>query len=61
MKSKIEEVMSSLELLDARAKRASDLSGGMKRKLSVAMAIVGDNKVCVMWIAVKACRTCINL
>ena len=45
MKAKIEEVMASLELMDARDKRASNLSGGMKRKLSVAMAIVGNNKV----------------
>ena len=45
MKAKIEELMTSLDLMDAREKRASNLSGGMKRKLSVAMAIVGKNKV----------------
>ena len=45
MKAKIEELMTSLDLMDAREKRASNLSGGMKRKLSVAMAVVGNNKV----------------
>ena len=37
--------MNSVDLLDQADVLASKLSGGQKRKLSVAMALIGDPKV----------------
>ncbi|CAM1320016.1 ABCA3 (predicted) [Pycnogonum litorale] len=47
-KSQIEEVIKLVRLESKADTRADTLSGGMKRKLSLAMAMVGDPKVLVL-------------
>lgn len=43
-KQQIEKVMSDIELLPFRYTRAHQLSGGNKRKLSIAIALIGGSK-----------------
>ena len=56
VKAKIDDLITSLDLKDAREKRGNQLSGGMKRKLSVAMALVGNNKVLTVTIYKEHCN-----
>ncbi|MBP5281010.1 MAG: ABC transporter ATP-binding protein [Lachnospiraceae bacterium] len=44
-KHRVEEIIQTFHLEEVRAKRAKTLSGGWKRKLSIAMAIIGNPKV----------------
>ena len=43
----VSRALNSVDLADQADVMASKLSGGQKRKLSVAMALIGDPKVCV--------------
>ncbi len=45
VKARVETVIDMFHLNDVRGKRAKTLSGGWKRKLSIAMAIIGEPKV----------------
>ena len=45
IRDRVEEVLKSFHLEEVRTKRAKTLSGGWKRKLSIAMAIIGEPKV----------------
>lgn len=45
VKSRVEEILKVFHLEEVRKKRAKTLSGGWKRKLSIAMAIIGKPKV----------------
>lgn len=47
-KQKIEEVLASLDLLDKIQERARSLSGGMKRRLMVAKALLHDPKLLIL-------------
>ena len=47
-KQKIEEVLTSLDLLDKMHERARSLSGGMKRRLMVAKALLHDPKLLIL-------------
>lgn len=47
-KQKIEEVLASLDLLDKINERARSLSGGMKRRLMVAKAMLHDPKLLIL-------------
>jgi ABC-type multidrug transport system ATPase subunit len=40
--SELDRVLGEVGLLDEKSKKSKDLSGGMKRRLSVAIAIIGD-------------------
>lgn len=40
-----EELLSQVKLVEAANVRAASYSGGMKRRLSVAIALIGDPKV----------------
>jgi ABC-type transporter Mla maintaining outer membrane lipid asymmetry ATPase subunit MlaF len=42
---KVAETLDLVKLREVRAKKASELSGGMKRKLSVAIALIGDSEI----------------
>lgn len=48
IKAMVEEVLTSLELLPHRHKLSMRLSGGMKRKLCCAIALIGDPKVVLL-------------
>ena len=48
MNSLIEETLSVVMLTEHRLKKVKELSGGMKRKLSLAMAIVTKPKVIIL-------------
>ena len=41
----VSEMISMVGLDEHAGKKCDDLSGGMKRKLSVAMALIGDSKI----------------
>ena len=41
----VEEILKAFHLEEVRSKRAKTLSGGWKRKLSIAMAIIGNPKI----------------
>lgn len=43
--AKADEILATVGLADASDTRCEDLSGGMKRKLSVGMALIGDSKI----------------
>lgn len=45
VKSRVEEILKGFHLEEVRSKLARTLSGGWKRKLSIAMAIIGKPKV----------------
>ena len=45
LKEEIERISSLLDLSNALNKYAKNLSGGMKRRLSLSMALIGDSKV----------------
>ena len=42
---KIDQALKDVDLEDSRSKWSKELSGGQKRKLSVAIALIGDPKV----------------
>lgn len=44
----ITETLSLVMLTDHKNKRVDQLSGGMKRKLSLGMSLVGDSKVIIL-------------
>lgn len=44
-KEKSERLMNELGLFDVRSKKAKNLSGGYKRRLSIALAMVNDPKI----------------
>jgi ABC-type multidrug transport system ATPase subunit len=44
----IEEVLDLVMLKEHRDKLTTELSGGMKRKLSLAMSLIGDSKLVVL-------------
>jgi ABC-type multidrug transport system ATPase subunit len=46
--SKIAEIIELVMLTEHQNKLAKELSGGMKRKLSLAMSLTGDSKVVVL-------------
>lgn len=45
VKERVEEILKTFHLEEVRTKRAKTLSGGWKRKLSIAMAIIGNPKI----------------
>lgn len=45
VKKEVEEMLAALKFTEFRERRAKELSGGMKRKLSVGIALVGGSKV----------------
>lgn len=44
----IDELLDKVGLLDVRERKANKLSGGMKRRLGIAQAIIGDPKVIIV-------------
>ncbi|RNA41260.1 ATP-binding cassette sub-family A member 5-like isoform X1 [Brachionus plicatilis] len=48
IKDKIEEILNKVGLIDFKKSRASQLSGGQKRKLSIAIALIGDPKILIL-------------
>jgi len=44
----VDELLNKVGLYDVRERRASKLSGGMKRRLGIAQAIIGDPKVIIV-------------
>ena len=47
-KEELDRLLSVVDLLDKRDSKAADLSGGQKRKLSVAIALMGDPKLLIL-------------
>lgn len=47
-KSQVNEMLSNTKLEDKVNTRSSQLSGGMKRRLSVGLAVIGDTKVIIL-------------
>ena len=47
-KIKVEEWLEKVGLFDARDRQANKLSGGMKRRLGIAQALIGDPKIIVV-------------
>lgn len=45
--SELDRVLGDVGLLDEKSKKSKDLSGGMKRRLSVAIAIIGDPQLLI--------------
>jgi ABC-type multidrug transport system ATPase subunit len=43
----MDRVLGEVGLLEEKDKRTKDLSGGMKRRLSVAIAIIGDPQLLI--------------
>ena len=48
IKDQISEILRTVELSDAAGKRISALSGGMKQRLALAQAVLGDPKVLIL-------------
>ncbi len=48
LKTRIRELLEEFELLEARKRLAKKLSGGMKRKLSIAMALMNDPDILIL-------------
>ena len=46
MKQQVDKMINITHLEDKRHAPANSLSGGMKRKLSVSIALIADSKVC---------------
>lgn len=44
----MDRVLGQVELLAEKQKKAKDLSGGMKRRLSIAISIIGDPKFVIL-------------
>ena len=47
-KTQVNEMLSNTKLEDKANTRSSQLSGGMKRRLSVGLAVIGDTKVIIL-------------
>jgi ABC-2 type transport system ATP-binding protein len=47
-KAKVDEWLEKVGLFDARDRQANKLSGGMKRRLGIAQALIGDPKIIVV-------------
>ncbi len=47
-REKVKELMEEFELLDTRKRLASKLSGGMRRKLAIAMALINDPDILIL-------------
>lgn len=45
--SELERVLGEVGLVEEKSKKTKDLSGGMKRRLSVAIAIIGDPQLLI--------------
>lgn len=45
--SELDRVLTDVGLLEEKAKKSKDLSGGMKRRLSVAIAVIGDPQLLI--------------
>jgi len=45
--SEVDRVLGEVRLLEEKSKKSKDLSGGMKRRLSVAIAIIGDPQLLI--------------
>ena len=45
---KIEDLLTKLDLIESKDVCAKILSGGQKRKLSVAIALIGDPKIIIL-------------
>lgn len=48
IKQEVKVIIEKLDLLDKRKANSSQLSGGMKRKLSVGIALIGGSKVIIL-------------
>ncbi len=48
LKDAVDHMITSIGLEDKRHVATTKLSGGMKRKLSVGIALIGDSKVCTL-------------
>jgi ATP-binding cassette, subfamily A (ABC1), member 3 len=48
VKSQIDETLNVVMLTDHQRKLANQLSGGMKRKLSLGMALIGKSKLIIL-------------
>lgn len=48
LKSEIDRVCSLVDLQPSLKKKSKELSGGMKRRLALAMAFIGDSKVIIL-------------
>lgn len=49
----IDKILADIDLIDKRHNLVSTLSGGMKRKLSVGIALTGGSKVCKAYIHLR--------
>ena len=49
----VDQMIESIGLLDKRHTESRNLSGGMKRKLSVGNALIGDSKVRSIFLELK--------
>lgn len=47
-KSAVDEMLENVGLYDARERNANKLSGGMKRRLGIAQALIGDPKIVIV-------------
>ena len=48
IREQIDEILHTVELADAAGKRISALSGGMKQRLALAQAVLGDPKILIL-------------
>lgn len=48
IKDQIAEILKTVELIDASGKRIGALSGGMKQRLALAQAVLGDPKILIL-------------
>lgn len=48
VKAEVTQMMADLQLADKKSTQAKKLSGGMKRKLSVGIALVGKSEIVIL-------------